>query len=137
MCTKLTNKISLNHDCQLIAFMGQLKMMINHFIFMSSILSINYEWISLIKAFLGYMHEICMFFSEFIRFRCIIKVFMQKRKLDITTFEEFHRNTVLTVLFPLFIIFIMVFLNCLFECKLTFIHKTRFICISIITFWFL
>jgi len=53
------------------------------------------------------------------------------------SFEIFHKNVIFSVLFPIFVVLMMMILYCITECKLKMIPRTKIICMSVITFWFL
>jgi hypothetical protein len=125
--------------------------MINHFVIMSCILSIDYKWLSLQGVFVSSLYSLSSFLSEFVRFKCLLMEqgeilsesqsafaqFANNSKRIFNSFEIFHEKLIFSVLFPIFIMVMMMILFCLTNCKLKMIPRTKIVCMSVITFWFL
>jgi len=47
--------------------------MINHFVVVTSILSIQYNWVSVLITITDGLHTLSAFLSEFIKFKCLLQ----------------------------------------------------------------
>ena len=47
--------------------------MINHFIVVTSILSIEYKWVAVQKTIIEALHKLSAFMSEYIKLKCLLQ----------------------------------------------------------------
>jgi hypothetical protein len=89
------------------------------------------------------------YMSNFIEFKCVlIKVFgkniedliLDESKSEaelLYNFEEFYKNLILCLFFPIMVNMVMIILYCLTSFKFVMIPRAKVISIIVISFWFL
>lgn len=68
----LTLSVAKKISTQFIAFIGLIKLMINHCVIMAAVLSINYKWGHKMSHVLGWIELVAVALSKNIRFSCLL-----------------------------------------------------------------